>query len=134
MSTEDDFRKLAKELAKDKMRKEFKSKFLDDDDEGDEKQSVLSQVLFGPDEEKEPEAGPIKKLAAAGLGALAILYLVNSFVPIIPLLNQLHYLFALGIVYWSVTVFGYSPFKALTKWRKKRALAKEEKLKLKAKN
>ena len=131
MSTDDDFLKLAQELAKDKVRKEFKSKYLGD--EGDEKegQSALSHVLFGPDD-KEPEAGPLKKLGAGALGALAILYLVNSFVPMVPLLNQLHYLFALGIVYWAVTIFGYSPFKALTRWRKKRALAKEKKKALKA--
>ena len=131
MSAEDDFRKLAQELAKDKIRNEFKSKFLDENADEEEAQSALSKVLFGPDDEV-PTAGPLKKIGAAALGALAILYLVNSFVPMVPLLNQLHYLFAIGIVYWSVTVFGYSPFKGLARWRKKRALAKEEKKQLKA--
>ncbi len=73
-------------------------------------------------EDAPPEASWKKKLMAGGLGLLAAFYLVNQLIPIVPILNQLHYLMALGIIWWSLSVWNIRPWKMFKERREQKKL------------
>ena len=74
------------------------------------------------DDDGDPPASWPKKIMAGGVGLLAAFYLVNQLIPIVPILNQLHYLMALGIIYWSMSVWGVRPLKVLKSRREQKKL------------
>lgn len=73
-------------------------------------------------EDAPPEASLKKKLGAGSLGLLAAFYLVNHVIGIIPILSQLHYLMAVGIIWWSLSVWNIRPYKMFKERRERKKL------------
>lgn len=86
---------------------------------------ALKGVAGSGGEKEEDRAGPgwKKKALAASLGLVAAFYLVNQIIGLVPIINQLHYVFAGGIIYWSLSVWGIRPIKRLKERRARKKLA-----------
>ena len=106
--SDDEFRKLAASLAKDKARRELKRHLHDDDD-------ALEQP------------GIIKKGAAVFLGVGTAMWMFDQFINVIPGIEFVPWIFGSVVIGWSLQQWGLRPVRRLMRWRADRAAAKEQK-------
>jgi hypothetical protein len=112
MAADDEFRKLAAELAKDQARK------------------AITKSVFGDDEEEQEDdddPGLIKKGIAVVVGVLAGAWMFDQIIDIIPFVDLIPWAFAGVALSWSLNQWGLRPIRRLRKWRAARQLRKAEK-------